>query len=85
VPESSSDKGGSESILNEVVSKYFNNAEIQIIQRHHYNEKLGVELIRRYMSEEVSNIDSIVLKKCVFSYIITFLPLERLLWVQSLR
>jgi hypothetical protein len=70
MPDSSSDKQGSDKFLNQAISKMFTDIEIQTIQRRHFNEKLGSELVRRCMSEEVSNIDNVIFKKFVLLHTI---------------
>jgi hypothetical protein len=63
MPDSLNERNSSAKFLNQAIAKSFNDSEIQLIQRRHFNEKLGAELVRRYISIEVSNIDNSAYKK----------------------
>ncbi|CAD5229251.1 unnamed protein product [Bursaphelenchus okinawaensis] len=66
------DKFGVARVLYDVVTDLFPEAEIQLVSRRYYDEEKGIELVKRYIVEEASNLDNKVYKKslamaCVFS------------------
>ncbi|KAI6238704.1 hypothetical protein M3Y99_00651800 [Aphelenchoides fujianensis] len=63
MPDHMHDKHGAGRFLNESISKLFDDCEIQLVSKKHFNETAGVNAVKQYMAAEASNIDHTVFKK----------------------
>ena len=63
MPDYTSDKLSHGRYLNEAVSKIFGGCDVHLLQRRHFNESAGIEVLKQYAANEVSNLDQTVYKK----------------------
>lgn len=63
MPDSSSERLGSGRYLHEAVTKIFGSCDVHLLQRRHFNETAGIEVLKQYAADEVSNLDQSVYKK----------------------